>query len=222
MELGEIEKNIISYFLSTETGTISDLAGKTGYSIPTATKYLTLLINEGLLLCKGKTAEERGRQAAIYGIQPAYGYFIGVDIKHNELLIAAMDFSGVQLGLEREAINFENTPEMLETICLHIEAFILRSALPRENIRSININISGRVNIYRGESFSVFHFEDFSGPLTETLSARLGIKTFIENDTRAMAFAELVEGTAKGLEYALFINAGWGIGMSVVSRGKIY
>ncbi|MBR0298779.1 MAG: ROK family transcriptional regulator, partial [Bacteroidales bacterium] len=192
------------------------------YSVPTVTKHINVLKEDGLILRHGKTVEERGRQAMIYSINPDYANFIGVDIKHNEIIIAAIDFSGKQFSHTKISRTFENTPETLEFLCSNIDLFISSLGIPRESVKTTNVNISGRVNIKTGDSYSIFNFEDLEGPLAETLTDRIGIRTFIENDTRAMAFGECLEGSCTNKKNALFINAGWGIGMTIISDGNIY
>ena len=217
-----ITSNVVETFLSYGPCTISELAARSGYSVPTVTKNLNLLIKDGLVLRQGKTVEERGRQAVIYSINPDHAAFIGVDIKHNEIILAAIDFSGRQFCQAKIVHTFENTPETLEFICMNIDSFISDLGVPKELIKSINVNISGRVNIKTGDSYSIFNFEDLEEPLADTLSVRLGIKTFIDNDTRAMAYGESREGSCANGKNVIFINAGWGIGMSIISEGHMY
>ena len=220
--MSEIKRTVIETLLLQGPCTISELAALSGYSVPTVTKHINVLKEDGLILRHGKTVEERGRQAMIYSINPDYANFIGVDIKHNEIIIAAIDFSGKQFSHTKISRTFENTPETLEFLCSNIDLFISSLGIPRESVKTTNVNISGRVNIKTGDSYSIFNFEDLEGPLAETLTDRIGIRTFIENDTRAMAFGECLEGSCTNKKNALFINAGWGIGMTIISDGNIY
>ena len=220
--MNEIETGLIKCLLSSNTCTIRGLSASTGFSVPTVTKHLNQLCDSGAVIRLGKAKENKGRQAAVFGVNPDYAYFIGVDIKHNEFIIAAMDFAGTQLALVRNEQQLQNTPEMLETICVGIEAFISDSGLPEHKIALINLNLGGRVNTRTGFSYSEFNFEDHDEPLAVVLTHRLGVRVCIENDTRAMAFGEWQEGCCAGMQSVLFINAGWGIGMSVILEGHQY
>ncbi len=220
--MNEIETGLINCLLSSNTRTIRDMSASTGFSVPTVTKHLNRLCDSGAIIRLGKVKEEKGRQATMYGVNPDYSLFIGVDIKHNEYEIAAMDFSGRQVAVLKDSLQFENTPETLETICLHIENFIESLNADRDKIGAVNLNISGRVNTRTGFSYSIFNFEEHDEPLATILSQRLGVRVCIENDTRAMSFGEWQEGICAGMENVLFINAGWGIGMSIISEGHLY
>lgn len=44
----------------------------------------------------------------------------------------------------------------------------------------------------------------------------------IDNDTRAMAYGELLKGVVKGEKDVVFINLSWGLGSAFIIDGKIY
>ena len=90
------------------------------------------------------------------------------------------------------------------------------------NIISVNVNISGRIDSKTGFSYSIFNFEDSDEPLASIMSEKIGKRVYIENDTQAMAYGELVAGNAKPFKDALFVNASWGIGLGIIIDGKLY
>ncbi|MBQ9596946.1 MAG: ROK family protein, partial [Bacteroidales bacterium] len=107
-------------------------------------------------------------------------------------------------------------------LCDIIAAFIEEADAYKSGIACINVNISGRVNSAKGASYSIFKFENNDAPLAEIFHQRLGIPTFIENDTRAMAYSELMLGAGKKYKDFLYINASWGLGLSIIANGQIY
>ena len=66
----------------------------------------------------------------------------------------------------------------------------------------------------------MFNFEE--RPLAEILGERIGIPVSIDNDTRAMAYGELLKGAVKGEKDIVFINISWGLGSAFIIDGKIY
>ena len=92
---------------------------------------------------------------------------------------------------------YENTQEYFIVLCDIIAAFIEEADAYKSGIACINVNISGRINSAKGASYSIFKFENNDAPLAEIFHQRLGIPTFIENDTRAMAYSELMLGAGK-------------------------
>ena len=132
-----------------------------------------------------------------------------------------MNFTGDMIDLQMEIeCHLENTPEGLEELCRHIRNFIDQTPVDKTKILQIGVNISGRVNPEEGYSFSTFNFEE--RPLADILSEKLNYPVSIDNDTRAMAYGELMKGVVKGEKNIVYINLSWGLGSAFVIDGKIY
>lgn len=218
----ESESELLATLIKSGNQPISAISEATGMSVPTVTKYIAGLLEKGLVRTSGRTGGERGRQANLYSVDGSAAYFVGVDPKQTVLSLAMMDLSG-KITSEREIpCEFSNTPETMENICESISDFISGSGIGKERIAGVSVNLSGRVNPRTGHSYSIFHFEDQDEPLSAVLSERLGFPTGVDNDTRAMALGELALAVGDRFNDFIFINAGWGIGMSIIIGGKIY
>lgn len=126
-------------------------------SIPTVTKLVGELLDDGYILDFGKQETNGGRKPNIYGLNPVSGYFVGVDVFRSKINIAAVDFKGDKLRVEENIpYSLENTPEALEMLCNLINDFIDRLSVPREKVLAVGVNISGRVNPVSGYSYSIF------------------------------------------------------------------
>ena len=66
----------------------------------------------------------------------------------------------------------------------------------------------------------MFNFEE--RPLADILHEKIGIPVSIDNDTRAMAYGEMLKGVVKGDKDIVFINLSWGLGSALIFDGKIY
>lgn len=214
-------KKIITHYLYNNSSTIPDLAKEIDLSVPTVTKFITEMCDEGYIVNYGKQETSEGRPPNLYGLNPNSGYLVGVDIKSYCLNIGLMNFTGdmvdLQMGIK---CHIENTPEGLEQLCQHIRNFIERNATVKDKILQIGVNISGRVNPEEGYSFSTFNFNE--RPLAEILSEKLDFPVCIDNDTRAMAYGELLKGAVKGEKDVVYINLSWGLGAALIINGRIY
>ena len=216
-----LKKKIIHYYIANGDATIADIGSELNLSIPTVTKLVTELQEDGYILEFGKQDTNGGRKPSIYGLNPTSGYFIGVDMLKDKLSICAIDFKGEKVRLE-ENIPYQtvNTPAALDELCIIIDKFISTLSVEREKVLAVQVNISGRVNPISGYSYSLFYFEE--KPLTQIIEDKLHIKTFIENDTRAMAYGEYMQGVIKGEKDVLFVNMGWGLGIGIIIDGNPY
>ncbi len=215
------QKRILTYLMHNHSSTIPDLAKDIDLSIPTVTKFVMELVDEGYIINYGKQETSEGRPPNLYGLNPDSAYMVGVDIKAFCLNIGLMNFTGdmvdIQMGIE---CHLDNTLESLDVLIHHISTFIEKHQNVREKILQVGVNISGRVNPEEGYSFSMFNFEE--RPLAEILTEKIGIPVSIDNDTRAMAYGELLEGVVKGEKDVVFINLSWGLGSAFIIDGKIY
>jgi glucokinase-like ROK family protein len=217
----QIKKDIINHFIANGNDTISELSKELDLSVPTVTKFIGELIEQGLICEYGKMQTSGGRYPSVYGLNPTSVYFVGVDMTRHHLNIALMDFKGdivqSQMGIP---FIYENTSEAFDTLCNHIQNFLDQTGELKEKIYSINLNISGRVNPESGYSYSSFYFSE--QPVTEILSKKLNFKVGIDNDTRAMAYGEYMKGVVEGEKQVIFINISCGLGIGIIIDGKLY
>lgn len=201
--------------------TIPDLARELELSVPTVTKFINEMYDDGYINDYGKLETSSGRHPSLYGLNPESGYFIGVDIKRFALNIGLINFKGEMMELKMDIpYKFRNTMEALEELCVLIREFIRETGIDDRKILNISVNISGRVNPESGYSFSTFNFSE--RPLAEILKEKIGYSVCIDNDTRAMTYGEHVQGCVNGEKNILFVNISWGLGIGIVIDGKIY
>ncbi len=215
------KKKIITHYIYNGNSTITDLSRELDLSVPTVTKLISEMCEEGYIHKNGKLETSSGRRPILYGLNPESGYFIGVDIKKFTLNIGMINFKGDMVDLNAEIpYKFDNTPAALDELCALIRTFIKKSGVRAEKIINVCITISGRVNPESGYSFSVFNFSE--KPLAETISEKIGHPACIDNDTRTMTYGEFLRGCVKGEKNIIFINVSWGLGIGIIIDGKIY
>lgn len=216
-----MKKRIITYYIYNGSATITDLSKELDLSVPTITKFINEMSEDGYINDYGKLETQGGRHPSLYGLNPESGYFIGVDVKKFSINIGLINFKGDMVEQKYDIpYKFDNTPEALEELCKLISHFIQQTSIHTEKILNININISGRVNPESGYSFSIFNFSE--RPLAEIISEKLGYPVCIDNDTRAMTYGEYMKGCVNGEKNIIFVNISWGLGIGIIIDGKIY
>jgi predicted NBD/HSP70 family sugar kinase len=221
LKLIKLKKSIIKRLTLTGDATIAELCKETDFSIPTVTKIITELIEEGIISETGKVDTPGGRRPSQYGINPDACYYLGVEVRRNSISIGIQDFNNQFVKLsENVAYTLENTKESLFSLCTIINQFVDSSSVLRSKIIGACINLSGRINSRKGFSYSYFFFEE--KPLSEIIEAQINIKTFLENDTRAMTYGEFNCGVVKDEKDVIFVNIGHGVGIGIICNGKLY
>lgn len=223
---GAIRGSILDLVMRNGSFTASEIADSTGYSLTTVAKYVSELQEEGVISEKERVnLHSKGRRTVRYGVEFDSYYFLGIDMRNFALNIALSDFSGNIVKMERHSdFRFENSYETLDGLCEKVTSFIgSLEESQRAGLAGANLNIPGRVDSRSGTSSTMFHFEDMGDcPLAEHLSSRFGVKTFIENDTKAMAFGEYMTSMNKEYKDVLFVNISWGLGLGIILDGKLY
>jgi transcriptional regulator of PTS gene len=225
IELGSknamIKINIIRYYINNGENTLADLGKEMELSVPTVTKLVGELIDEGYVVDFGKQETNGGRRPNIYGVNPESGYFLGVDIKRFRINIALINFKGDMVESKLSIpFYYENTQESFDKLCVIINDFVDNLTISKPKILSAGINMSGRVNTETGHSYSLYFFNE--KPLTEIFQERLGMHVTIDNDSRSMAYGEYINGVVNGEKNIVFVNVSWGLGLGIFIDGKLY
>ena len=189
-----LKQQIICQYILCGDSSITDLSKAVNLSVPTVTKLIGELIDEGFVHNFGEQGTAGGRRPNIYGLNPYAGYFIGVDIRKDSVVMAAINFKGQLIDETTVAFQMDNDPHSLDKLCEVILNFVRSHKITRDKVLAIGVNISGRVNSQTGYSYSYFFVEE--QPLTMLLEERLGTTVYIENDTRAATYGEYMYGDA--------------------------
>ena len=218
-----LKRLIINQLDQTGKSTITELSKELNISVPKITSLINELIEDGLIKDNGKFDSTGGRRASVYTLVSDACFFVGVDVKKFYVNLGLLDFKKhVVVSKEKIPFKLENTPESLQTLLDIIKSFIneLSPAVVKERILSLGINLSGRINNTTGYSYSYFHFHE--EPLSAIIQKEIGIPTFLENDSRAMAYGEFCNGDVKDSRNVLFVNIDYGIGLGILIDGKLY
>ncbi|MGX5819520.1 ROK family transcriptional regulator [Chitinophaga lutea] len=216
-----LKKKIIAYFANINNATIADLAKELNASTPKVTHLLNELLQEGLVHDYGKVDSTGGRRPNVYGMAPDAGFFVGVEVKKYHVNLGLLDFKkNLVKYVEKVPYELRNTDASLSDLVKIVQKFIDELPVGREKILGVGINLSGRINYSTGYSYSFFHFDE--EPLSKVFENRLGIRTFLENDSRAMAYGEFSSGTLNKERNVLFVNLDHGIGLGILINGQLY
>ena len=204
--------------------TIPEVAERTGISMTTVSKYVTGLLDEGNISAIDVVkTDKRGRRPVLYGVAQRVKYFASIDIRQFEIAFGLMDYSGNMLAEKTDrSFSYENTSGSLERACSLFESFLEEKGVAASDVVSLCAILGGRVNSHTGLSATKYTLEELSGTtLADYMTDRLGIRCYIENDTKAMAYGEYI-ACASQYRDVLFLNVGWGLGLGMVLDGKLH
>lgn len=215
-----LKQAILGKFISEGTESIADISREIGTSIPTITKLVGELIDEGLIEEVGKLGTTGGRRPCIYGLNPAAGFIVGVEIRWHHISMAITNFKGEIVDFQEDIpYTLESTEESFRAFCTFLKQLVDKTGIDRTKVLAYGFNLSGRVNNETG--FSLSYFISEHRPISLVFKEELGTCVFVENDSRAMTYGEYICGIADEEKNMLFLNVTWGLGMGMIIDGKL-
>ena len=218
----DIKRQILRLCILNDSYSIADLSREINTSVPTVTKIIGELIEEGYMMDMGKVGTSGGRRPSIFGLNAAAGYFIGVDIARQHFHLCITDFKGdtvhfipdIEFILEARADSFK-------ALCRLVKENVAAAGIPWEKVLSVGVSLSGRVNPEEGYSMSYFMSDDL--PLNAIFEKDFNVPVSIENDSRAMTYGEFLAGDHPvDATNMLAVNLSWGLGMGMILDGRLY
>ena len=214
---GKIIKQL--YFASALS--CSDLSTLINTSLPLTTKMLNELIQDNDIMETGYAPSTGGRRPQTYSIRPDRMYTVAVAMDQLFTRIVILDMQRQHVSeLEKIELHLARNPHALETLAQKLDEHIERSGVRKEKIVGIGIGMPGFVDSKKGFNYSFLSSGEIS--ITEYIKERVGVPTFIENDSSLIALAELSFGAARNKKSAMVVNLGWGIGLGLILNGELF
>lgn len=215
----DIKKKILGLCMADDRS-IAELSRDMGCSIPTVTKLVGELIDETFLEDMGKQGTSGGRRPSIFGLNGGAGYLAGVDVGRRAISVAITDFKGRLVHFAQDVpFSLENSEASFGELCNLVKKQIKAAGVSLSQVITCGFNLSGRVNSETGYSFTYLLGE--YRPLSELLSSLMETHVTIENDSRAMTYAEYLT-ECSGEKNMVFINVSLGLGMGMIVDGKLH
>lgn len=215
-------KDILKHLYYGESLSLMELSDLTLKSLPRVTSAVGSMIEAGYVVDKGLAPSTGGRRASKFSIKSTVDLFI---------LAVSMDQKITRIGiynLQRELIfPIEETEidlnvegDSLLTFISFVHAFIDKTGIDRSNLLGIGLCMPGFINVNEGVNHTFFQMDQ--GNLRDHLSRQLGLPVFLDNDSSAIALAELYFGAARHLKEVMVVNMGWGIGLGMIVNGQLF
>jgi predicted NBD/HSP70 family sugar kinase len=186
------------------------------------TKAVNPMLSAGLLAEHGAVADQGiGRPRSIVQVDGTGACFLGVKLTADEAIAVAMDLSGAVVATRRAPLRSHRVGDAVSTIA-RVGAQLARAVgRAATDFDGLGISLSGDIDRAAG----CVVFSPFLGwrevSLAELVEQRTGIRTTIENDVRALTFAEQWFGAAVGAESLALVTIGQGVGCGLFVGGRV-
>ncbi|BBK41905.1 sugar kinase [Allostella vacuolata] len=199
----------------------AEIARATGLSAQTVSNIAEELLESGLLAAAGRRTGGRGQPPVELALNPGGGFTIGLSLDHRRLVAVLVDLAG---GRRAEVEVATAAPTPAEALPLMADAVgRLRRRARVEAGRILGAGVVMPVLFEAGSpvSFGPTSLPAWDGfPLTERLSALLGMPVLVENDATAAAVGERLYGAGRDLRDFLYVYFGVGLGSGLIVGGQ--
>jgi len=215
-------KNLIIKHLYFDKGqSCAELSEVLDKSLPSTSKAINELIEEGLVIEDGYARSSGGRRPIVYSIKADAMYMLTVAMDQFSTRIQLIDLLNNPVA---DMIIFElrlrDNPNALSHLILQINDYIDNTGFTKDKFAGIGIGMPGFINVNDGINYTYLDADGQS--LTQLITLETGIPTYIDNDSSLIALAEQRFGIAKNQKDVMVINLGWGIGLGMIVNDEIY
>lgn len=196
----------------------AEISKTIGFNLPTVSSLVDELVLDQLAVESEARESPMGRRPIPVSLNEKAASILGIDVGKRQTVALITNLNGqIIYQLERPSKDFQTADDYLTFIYDLIDSMEAKFRLAdTPPLAGAGIAIPGLVPLdIEGGSQTV------SNILASKLSEALGVTVFVENDARAMAFAELWFGSGKKCKSFLNLNIGEGLGMGIVEDGNI-
>lgn len=150
-------------------------------------------------------------------------YAIGVDFGGTFVKMARVSPEGhIEAQARFATTDLNGVPGWLDEVERQTAA-LCASADSEAEFAGIGVGVPGFVDYRRGFVYALANVPGWKDvPLADELSKRFGKTARVENDVNAMAAGEGAYGAGRGLQDAVFVTLGTGVGGGIWLDGKLY
>ncbi len=215
-------KNVLEILeLIKNTGGISraDLAKEINLTPASITKITKKLMDNGLVCEIGLGESSGGRPPRILELNKEAGNLISLYLAPDYIEVILYDLHLNKIYEEKKDIWIRTKSKVLSLI-----KTLLSNALNQtdKEVLGVGIAANGIVDANKGISIYSPHYNWSNVDLKEFVKEEFSLRTYVENDVRAMAIGENNYGIGKGTENFIIINIENGVGSALYLNGKIY
>ncbi|MDL2398198.1 ROK family transcriptional regulator [Rhizobium mayense] len=204
----------------------ADLARATRLTKQTVSNIIDELESDGLVTSQQTVRNGRGQPSTPYALVPEGAFAIGLQIDRHMTRAIAVDLVGNVL-VRLEAKLPSGGPTTGIRVILDLIAAVRRrlaaiATQSEQRLVGLGAAMPGPFGL-AGNGDDPWMMEAWQKfPLLETLAVGTGLDVSIQNDAAAATIAERMVGAAHGLDHAVCLYIGYGIGAGLILGGELY
>jgi predicted NBD/HSP70 family sugar kinase len=204
----------------------ADLARATKLTKQTVSNIIDELEQDGLVSSQEVVRKGRGQPSTPYGLVPEGAFAIGLQIDRHITRALAVDLMGTILTRAEATLPADGPQsgvkvvlDIIETVRRDLGKLVSQS---ERRLVGLGVAMPGPFGIETSADDPWMMAAWQKLPLSEMLAAGTGLEVGLQNDAAACATAERMVGAAHGLDDAVCLYLGYGIGAGLILGGQLY
>lgn len=216
----KLKQDLVKQFYLEGQLSIHDLCKTVKMSAPTVTRAVEELIDQNMVIRTGIGDSSGGRRPGLFSINPSSHYAMAIDVERSFVKMAIFNFVNQPVSeIAEYNEGLDTLADVPAFINEKIDELLKAQKINKDKILGIGLSLPGLIDIRTGLSYTYLNDQK---PVAEVITKLTGITTYVEHDTKAMAWGEHTFGLAQGMQNVLCLNIGSGIGLSMILNGEIY
>lgn len=218
--LKELNTSLIEQLLY-EKGPLTkpELARLTSLSLPTVSKLVDDLEEQGAICQVGLTGKGAGRKAVLYETNKDSGCLAVLYYRRGELISRLTDITGGTLHEAAFPLDVASLEAALDSTVRAIDSLRERA---RTELKCIGIGVPGAVRP-DGRLLGIPKIAPWEGlNLEERLTGHYGVDVCVENDVKLSAVGYYHTHLSEKLDNMVYLYAGNGMGAGIIIHQKLY
>jgi predicted NBD/HSP70 family sugar kinase len=208
----------------------AELAKTIGLSKPTVNEVVEGLLGKGTVLESEANGTDRplrpGRRARLLRFRADLGHVLGIDIGANKLLVVVADLNGDVVASERRPVHARERADaaaLLKQVQAAATSALAAAGTLRSRLQAVGVGTPGVVDPSTGRLSLAPQLGGWENlPLGRRLQRSFPCPVLVENEVHLSVLAERWRGAAQGIDDALFVQLGYGIGAGLLVGGRLY
>ncbi|RUX06172.1 ROK family transcriptional regulator, partial [Mesorhizobium sp. M8A.F.Ca.ET.023.01.1.1] len=203
----------------------ADLARATQLTKQAVSNIVEDLESDGLVVALDAVRKGRGQPSTPYRLVPEGAFAIGLQIDRHLTRAVAVDLMGSVLARAEANLPFNEPSKGVEVILALIDGVRRElagiSSQSEKRLVGLGVAMPGPFGLKNSDDkWMMPAWQKF--PLLDTLAKGTGLNVGLQNDAAACATAERIVGAAHGVDHAVCLYVGYGIGAGLILNGELY
>ncbi len=190
-------------------------------SAPKTLELINVLAVAGILEQNEKGSSIGGRKPILNKLKSNTFFILCVEVELFRVKMTIVDNTNTFVYASSSSFLLSKDWSSATELSRLLTDFIQLSGIAWSSILAIGISMPGLINHNSGRNHTYMVHDDEQVSLQEYFSTQFGKPTFIINDVKSAAIAELKFGLAERRKDVLVILMDWGIGLGVIMDGQL-